>query len=76
LRSGFRELVEAAGSGDPDAVKTAWEGLQTIQTVYGPGKMGGQASYGINHNVSYATPFSELVNGKVQFIGFREVPLP
>jgi len=70
------QAIEKAGSLDTTAVKTAWEGLDKIDTVYGPGVMGGLVSYGIKHNVSYATPFCQLVDGQVKFIGFEPVSLP
>ncbi len=54
----------------------AWENMPSIDTVYGPGVMGGLKSYGIKHNVSYATPFSMLKDGKVEFIDFLPVELP
>jgi hypothetical protein len=38
--------------------------------------MGGLKTYGINHNVSYATPVTSLQKGKVVWVEWRKVPLP
>jgi branched-chain amino acid transport system substrate-binding protein len=70
------QAIEAAQSIDPTAVKDAWEKMTSIDTAYGPGKMGGMKTYGINHNVSYATPFTSLKDGKVVWVEWRQVPLP
>ncbi|MGI5940409.1 MAG: ABC transporter substrate-binding protein [Thermoleophilia bacterium] len=70
------QAIEAAQSLDPKVVAQKWESMPSIDTVYGPGVMGGLESYGIKHNVSYATPFSKLANGKVEFIDFLPVTLP
>ena len=70
------QAIEHAQSLDPKVVAEAWENMPSIDTVYGPGVMGGLKSYGIKHNVSYATPFSMLKDCKVEFIDFLPVELP
>jgi branched-chain amino acid transport system substrate-binding protein len=70
------QAIEKAQSLDPTAVKNTWEKMTSINTTYGPGKMGGLKTYGINHNVSYATPVTSLQKGKVVWVEWRKVPLP
>jgi branched-chain amino acid transport system substrate-binding protein len=70
------QAVQEAQSLDPTAVKDKWEKMKTIQTPYGPGKMGGKKTYGINHSVSAPMPLTGLKNGEVVWIKWQEVPMP
>jgi branched-chain amino acid transport system substrate-binding protein len=70
------QAIEKAQSLDPAVVKNTWEKMKSIDTAYGPGRVGGIKTYGINHNVSYKTPFTSLKDGKVVWVGWRKVPLP
>jgi branched-chain amino acid transport system substrate-binding protein len=70
------QAIEKAQSLDPTAVKNKWEKIKSIDTAYGSGRVGGMKTYGINHNVSYKTPFTSLKDGKVVWVEWRKVPLP
>jgi branched-chain amino acid transport system substrate-binding protein len=70
------QAIEKAQSLDPTVVKDTWEKMKSIDTAYGPGRIGGMKTYGINHNVSYKTPFTSLKDGKVVWVEWRKVPLP
>jgi branched-chain amino acid transport system substrate-binding protein len=70
------QAIEKAQSLDPTVVKNSWEKMKSIDTAYGPGRIGGMKTYGINHNVSYKTPFTSLKDGKVVWVEWRKVPLP
>jgi branched-chain amino acid transport system substrate-binding protein len=70
------QAIEKAQSLDPTVVKNTWEKMKSIDTAYGPGRIGGMKTYGINHNVSYKTPFTSLKDGKVVWVEWRKVPLP
>ncbi len=70
------QAIEKAQSIDPTAVKDTWEKMKSIDTAYGAGRIGGMKTYGINHNVSYKTPFCSLKKGKVVWVEWRKVPLP
>jgi branched-chain amino acid transport system substrate-binding protein len=61
------QAIEKAQSLDPKVVATTWEKMDSIETIYGPGKMGGLQTYGVNHNVYFNTPISVIKGGKVQF---------
>ena len=54
------QAIEAAQSLDPDKVKAVWEKMDTIETGYGPGRMGGIKTYGINHSVFHRVPIQVL----------------
>jgi len=70
------QAIQKAQSLDPTVVKNTWEKMSSIDTVYGPGRVGGMKTYGINHNVSYSTPVTSLQDGKVVWVGWWKVPLP
>ena len=70
------QAIEKAQSLDPTVVSDTWGKMKSIDTAYGPGRIGGMKTYGINHNVSYKTPFCSLKNGKVVWVEWRKVPLP
>jgi len=70
------QAIQKAQSLDPTAVKDAWEKMDAIKTVYGPGKMGGLKTYGINHTVCHPLPIAELVNGEVKWVKWVDVYSP
>jgi ABC-type branched-subunit amino acid transport system substrate-binding protein len=56
------QAIEYAQSLDPKVVAAAWEKMDTINTVFGPGKMGGLDTYGIKHSVYTQLPILVLDN--------------
>jgi branched-chain amino acid transport system substrate-binding protein len=62
------QAIEAAQSLDPAVVKTAWENIESIETCYGTGHMGGLQTYGINHLVVRQQCISRLEEGQVELI--------
>ena len=62
------KAIEAADSLDPVVVKEKWEIMDTIDTIYGPGIMCGDETYGIKHHaVSHPFSYSIIMDGKVTF---------
>jgi ABC-type branched-subunit amino acid transport system substrate-binding protein len=61
------QAIQAANSLDPKVVAAKWENMEAIDTIFGPGKMGGLQTFGVNHNVYFKTPISVINNGKVVF---------
>jgi hypothetical protein len=60
------KVIQAANSLDPTVVKAKWESMDKVETLFGPGFMGGTESYGIkNHAVSHPVPYNKLVKGAV-----------
>lgn len=70
------QAIEEAQSLDPAVVKNSWEQMTSIDTAYGPGKIGGLNTYGINHTVSYPMPLTALQDGEVVWVMWQEIPLP
>ena len=71
----LKQVIEAAQSFDPTAVKNKWEAMDKVETLFGPGRMGGEAVYGIkNHAVLHPAPFQTLKDGKVVAAGYSALP--
>jgi hypothetical protein len=58
-------VMEAADSLDVDKIRSKWESMDTINSVYGPGKVGGQKTYGARRSVTWPEPYNLFMNGKV-----------
>jgi hypothetical protein len=59
--------IEKAQSFDTDKVAATLENMKKIDTIYGPGRMGGQDVFGINHVVYRPPMISRIANGKIEF---------
>jgi branched-chain amino acid transport system substrate-binding protein len=59
------QAIEKAQSTDPKVIAAAWEKMTTINTIFGPGKMGGMQTYGVNHNVYFSAPMSIVKDGVI-----------
>jgi len=70
------EAIETAQSLDTTVVKETWEKLDTIETCYGTGWIGGQETYGIRHQVSHKMPVTVVDNGELKFAEWVEVHIP
>jgi len=70
------KAVEAAQNLDTTAVRDAWEELDTIETPYGTGIMGGLKTYGIRHALSHPEPYQILDKGQAKFGDWVEVRVP
>jgi hypothetical protein len=66
------QAIQEAQSFDTEKVATTLENMKSIDTIYGPGRMGGQEIFGINHVIRRATPISRIMNGKVEFEFFEK----
>jgi branched-chain amino acid transport system substrate-binding protein len=47
------QAIQKAQSLDPKVVAAAWEKMDAIDSLWGPAKMGGLKTYGINHSVYF-----------------------
>jgi len=64
------QCIEKANSLDSDKVVAAIESMNSIDTIYGKGRWGGQEFYGVNHVIIRPITISRIVNGKVQQLDF------
>ena len=68
------KAIEKAQSLDPKEVAAVWEkDWDSIDTLFGPGKIGGMETYGIKHSVYYSIPIQVLENGVVKDAGWVDV---
>jgi len=58
-------LIEAAQSLEPAKFKEQFETMDTIETLCGPGTIGGEETIGIRHLVSHPWSIARCENGKV-----------
>jgi branched-chain amino acid transport system substrate-binding protein len=72
----LKQVIEKAGSTDPTVLKDTWGNMKTIDTVYGPGRMGGLKTYGINHTVCAPCPIVSLMDGQVKWVKWVDVYTP
>jgi ABC-type branched-subunit amino acid transport system substrate-binding protein len=70
----FIQALKKANSVDPQKVVAALDGMTapgSAQTAYGPGHMGGVKRFGVNRVLVRPLPMSRLVDGKIEFLGFK-----
>jgi branched-chain amino acid transport system substrate-binding protein len=72
----LKQVLEKAQSTDETVLKDVWGSMKTIDTVYGPGKMGGLKTYGINHTVCAPCPIVSLMDGQVKWVKWVDVFSP
>ncbi len=72
------KVIQAANSLDPAVVKAKWESMDKVDTLFGPGIVCGDETYGIKHHaVVHPVPYSKLVKGEVVNGGWVEAtPVP
>lgn len=71
------QAIENAQSLEPDDIRKAWEQMDTIDTAYGPSKMGGLETYGLRHAVVGPRSIAGLEHGKPTEMGWiRDIIVP
>jgi len=69
----LKTLIEAAQSLDPAEVKAKFESMDTVDTIYGTGVIGGEEAFGIKHVVAHPLPVQKWENGKAVPAGWMDV---
>ena len=69
----LKEAIEAAQSLDPTVVRDTLESMETIDTIYGPGVLCGEKTFGIKHIISHPLPVQILKDGKPSPGGWIEI---
>ncbi len=70
----FVQALKKANSVKPEKVVAAFDSMtapDSFQTAFGPGHMGGANRFGVNRVVVRPVPISLIMDGKIQFEGFR-----
>ena len=70
----FVQALKKADSIEPEKVVAAFDAMTapgSFETAFGQGRMGGANRFGVNRVVVRPMPISRLVNGKIEFVGFK-----
>ena len=70
----FIQALKKANSVEPEKVVAAFDSMTapgSFHTAFGPGHMGGANRFGVNRVVVRPMPISRLMNGKIEFEGFK-----
>ncbi|MHB8867848.1 MAG: ABC transporter substrate-binding protein [Thermoleophilia bacterium] len=68
------QLLQEARSIDPQTLVSTFEGMTTsgdIQTLFGPGQVGGMQEYGVNRVVKRPMPVVYVTNGQPDAVAFQ-----
>jgi branched-chain amino acid transport system substrate-binding protein len=69
----LKALFEAAQSFDPAEVKAQFESMDTVDTIYGTGVIGGEQAFGIKHVVAHPLPVQIFQNGQAVSGGWIDI---
>ena len=69
----LKEAIEAAQSLDPTVVRDTLESMERIDTIYGPGVLCGEETFGIKHIISHPLPVQIFKDGKPSPGGWIEI---
>jgi hypothetical protein len=50
--------------------------MDAFETVFGPGGMGGEKTFGIKHAIVYPAALYGLENGQIKFLKWQKVTIP
>ena len=70
------QLLQSAGTTDVEEVIAHYNTIDQLESLYGPGKISGTETYGVNHIISHPNPSTKLVNGEVVYGGMYECFVP
>jgi len=73
------QVIQKAQSIDPQTVLKTFETLsqpRTLQSVFGPARVGGLKKFGVNRVVVRPFPISRLMNGKAEVVGYYTPEVP
>ncbi len=70
----FVQALKKANSLEPEKILAAFDAMTapgSFQTCWGPGHMGGKKNFGVNRVLVRPVPQTRLMNGKIEFVGFK-----
>jgi branched-chain amino acid transport system substrate-binding protein len=70
------QVIQKAQSLDTTVVRDTFEKMDTIETLFGVGHLGGLQTYGLRHSVSHPLPVTTLINGVVASGGWVDFTVP
>jgi branched-chain amino acid transport system substrate-binding protein len=70
------DVIEEAQSLDTTVVRDAFEKMPSVDTLYGPGVLCGEKTWGIKHEVAYPQCIQFVENGEMTFSGYFDAYVP
>jgi hypothetical protein len=70
------QAMKKANSPDPEKILSAFDSMTapgSIQTCWGPARMGGAKKYGVNRVLERPVPMTRITKGGIEFIGFKTI---
>jgi branched-chain amino acid transport system substrate-binding protein len=70
----FVQALEKADSVKPEKIVAAFDAMTapgSFQTCWGPAHMGGTQTFGVNRVLVRPVPITRLMNGKIEWVGFK-----
>ena len=64
------QVIQAANSLDPDAVKAKWESMDKVSTLHGEGTICGDKTFGVHHSIVFPCSSVKLMNGQPIYSGW------
>ena len=70
------QLMQGAGSTDVEAVRTYFDGVDTVETLFGTGVRCGQETFGTAHLIAHPSHALKAENGQIVYMGTYECVAP
>jgi ABC-type branched-subunit amino acid transport system substrate-binding protein len=70
------QAIEEAQSFDPEVVAATWKTMDTMETSWGPGRMCGIETFGVNNVVGPYRPIQIIENGVMTYGGMVDMSIP
>ncbi len=71
----LKQAIEAAQSFDTTIVAETWQKMASIDTIFGPGRMGGQELVGSNNFIlPNKLPYSLIMDGEIESFSLDSIP--
>lgn len=70
------QIMQGAGSTDVEAVRSYYETMGTVETLFGTGTKGGQETFGNDHAISHPSHTLKVEGGQIVYMGTYDCIVP
>ena len=70
------QLMQGAGSTDVEEVRSYFDSIDTIETLFGTGVKCGQETFGVAHLIAHPNHAMKAENGQVVYMGTYDCVAP
>ena len=70
------QIMQGAGSTDVEAVRSYYETMGTVETLFGTGIKGGQETFGNDHAISHPSHTLKVEGGQIVYMGTYDCIVP